>query len=94
MYSTISKPINYKNFVDTKFSKNQSILEYILAQADDDERPYIKVRIYGKEFFGLLDSGANKTFIGGLGWELLQNLGVTLIKNSESTCTVANDSQC
>ncbi|KAJ8973694.1 hypothetical protein NQ317_015360 [Molorchus minor] len=68
---------------------------YVLAHAQGDERPYVTVSIFGKELLGLLDSGASRTIIGYNGWELLKNIG--LINLEESDCasiTVANGNTC
>lgn len=52
--------------------KNLAILNYILAQVDEGECPYVNVDILGNNFYGLLDSGANKTFMGQSGWNILK----------------------
>lgn len=68
------------------------MLNYILAQIGDGECPYVK--ILGISFYGLLDSGANKTFVNLEDWNLLKNLGVKLNKSQQISCRVANDAEC
>lgn len=48
----------------------------------------------GLNFYGLLDSGANKVFVGSKGWDRLKSLGVKLDVNGKTICTIANDSSC
>lgn len=79
--------------VSDKF-EGQVILDYILSHVGPGECPYLKVDILGQHFFGLLDSGANRIFVGSGGWEKLKNLGLTLNTNRKTTCTVASDDTC
>lgn len=74
--------------------EGQIVLDYILSHVGPGECPYLKVEILGQQFFGLLDSGANKIFVGSKGWEKLKCLGVVLDKNRRTTCTVASDDTC
>lgn len=69
------------------------ILDYILAHAKDDERPYLTVSIFGKKILALLDSGASRTILGSDGWKLLQSF-CTLNKTKVANCTVANGQIC
>lgn len=48
----------------------------------------------GKQLLGLLDSGTSKTIVGGKGWKLLQELGLSLTTIKNSHCTVANGDKC
>lgn len=66
------------------------ILDYILDHAQNDERPYLKVNIFGTEILGLLDSGASKTVLGGKGWAMFKTMNMPLNENKETYCTVAN----
>lgn len=59
-------------------SKQKILLDFVLAHAQGDERPYLTVTIFGRPMSGLLDSGASRTIIGSQGWGYLQALGVTL----------------
>lgn len=43
-------------------------------------RPYLKVNVLGKLYFGLLDSGVNKSFAGSEGWKRLEQLYLTMNK--------------
>lgn len=72
------------------------VLDYILAQVNDGECPYVKVTIFGREFFGLLDSGANKVFVNDCGWLILESLGMRLDHTRQVSCMVAdgNESLC
>lgn len=75
-------------------NKNLAILNYILAQVNEGECPYVNVDILGNNFYGLLDSGANKTFMGQSGWNILRNAGIKLDKSRNISCKVANDDSC
>lgn len=68
---------------------HEVVLNYILAHANNDNRPYLRVRIFGKEFLGLLDSGANRTILGEEGWEALKHI-CKLNLNCQQDCIVAN----
>lgn len=68
------------------------LLDYVLAHAKNDERPYLQVEIYGKSFLGLLDSGASRTILGAAGWKSLGSL-CELVPTA-SYCTVANGQTC
>lgn len=81
------------NSSDLNF-KDRIVLDYVLAHVGPGECPYLKVNILGLEFYGLLDSGANKVFVGEKGWIKLKNLGVKLDPNRTATCTVANNETC
>ncbi|KAJ8970821.1 hypothetical protein NQ314_001012, partial [Rhamnusium bicolor] len=60
-----------------------------------DERPYLDIKILGREVKALLDSGASKTIAGHAGWKLLRELGLKLFTESKAThCTVANNQSC
>lgn len=69
--------------------KNKAILDFILASARDDERPYLEVEIFGKKILGLLDSGASATILGGPGWELFKSSNLSFSGNITS-CVMAN----
>lgn len=73
--------------------KNKAILDYIIAHAKADERPYLSVTILGKKFLGLLDSGASRTILGDYGWRILQPL-CKLNTSQANKCTVANRQTC
>lgn len=72
----------------------QPILDYILDHAVDDERPYLKVKVFGLEILGLLDSGASRTIIGSTGWKLIQSLGFLIDSSKRTNCRVANGQIC
>uniref|UniRef100_A0A1Y1NGJ5 RNA-directed DNA polymerase n=1 Tax=Photinus pyralis TaxID=7054 RepID=A0A1Y1NGJ5_PHOPY len=75
-------------------SKDKIILDYIIAQGNKNECPYININILGKTFLGLLDSGANKTLINEYTWNILQSLNCKLDASRSTICTVANNDQC
>lgn len=70
------------------------LLDFILAHAQKDERPYLRVCVMGVSMLGLLDSGATNTILGEKGWELLRPLGLILNVADTSSCTVANGACC
>lgn len=49
---------------NNEFDKYEVVLDYILSQVGSCECPYVKVNIRGRNISGLLDSGANCTFMG------------------------------
>nr|CAI5822920.1 unnamed protein product [Callosobruchus analis] len=69
------------------------LIDYILAHAKYDERPYLSVDILGLSFLGLLDSGAFKTVLGGSGWKQLAS-SLQLDESVSKHCTVANGEKC
>nr|CAI5855798.1 unnamed protein product [Callosobruchus analis] len=73
--------------------EHKVLLDYILAHAKDDERPYLSVDILGLSFLGLLDSGASKTVLGGSGWKQLAS-SLQLDESVSKHCTVANGEKC
>ncbi|KAG5866197.1 hypothetical protein JTB14_031867 [Gonioctena quinquepunctata] len=52
-------------------------LDFVLDNAIDDERPYLRVDILGKTLMGLLTLGL-RTILGGKGFELIEDLGLVL----------------
>lgn len=72
----------------------QFILDYILQNANPDERPYLQVSIFDKKILGLLDTGATRTVLGRKGWSLLSGLGICLNKCDPIVVKVANGSSC
>lgn len=69
-------------------------LDYILANMVGDERPYLQCKIFGVEFLGLLDSGASRTILGGLGFEKFKEFGLKLHPNEVKSCGVADGTEC
>lgn len=69
------------------------LLDYVLAHAKGDTRPYLNIKIYDCKLLGLLDSGATNTVLGGPGWDLLKSS--CIVKPSEQTsCVVASGQTC
>lgn len=80
--------------VATSVNQLRCLLNYILDNAKNDERPHLEVTILGHKFLGLLDSGASRTILGKSGWHVIKNLGLPLNKSKTITCTVANGQKC
>lgn len=73
--------------------KTKIIVDYILSQIENDNRPYLQVEILGTEMLGLLDSGSCNSILGNKGWQIFNTLGLPLeAKNMK--CTVANGQTC
>lgn len=70
------------------------MLDFIISHADGDNRPYLKVDIFGKQILGLLDSGASRTIMGSPGWKLLRDLGLKVNLENSPSCFVANGQNC
>lgn len=81
-----------ENQVD--LDRTRLILDFVLAHAHGDERPYVNVSIFGRTLTGLLDSGSNRTLVGGRGWERLQSVGKFLLEKKPLQVTVANGERC
>lgn len=79
---------------EVSVNKFSAVIDYILDHAVDDERPYLKVEVFGRVLLGLLDSGASRTILGGRGLAAIQDLGLPLDKSKITTCTVANGNRC
>ena len=91
--SSNSTPTSNNTSLYSSF-KEKHVLDYILSHGEPGECPYLKVKILGQNFFGLLDSGANRIFVGSLGWEKLKSLGLDLDRSRSTTCTVASNETC
>ncbi|KAK3928366.1 DNA damage-inducible protein 1 [Frankliniella fusca] len=75
---------------------------------DGDGRMYMPIEIHGRDFSGLLDSGANRSivgrrgwaklsdvsFMGGAEWDRLKEEGVTLSESAVTAVRVANGERC
>jgi hypothetical protein len=84
---------HFTNFITERkniFSKNKTLLDYVLEQSKTDERPFVHIEIMGYKMLALLDSGANRTILGGTGWEILSTIGLIPDKHRRPQCTVAN----
>ncbi|KAG5870186.1 hypothetical protein JTB14_032478 [Gonioctena quinquepunctata] len=71
----------------------QPVLDFILDNAENDERPYLEVEILGRSILGLLDSGASATILGIRGWKMVKDF-VELDISQKISCTVANGEVC
>ncbi|KAJ8959565.1 hypothetical protein NQ314_006214 [Rhamnusium bicolor] len=85
-------------YVDPSTSTNkfQPILDFILDHAQNDQRPYLKVSVFGRTLLvlGLLDSGASSTILGSKGWQLMRDLNIPLDMSRKVKCTIANGQSC
>jgi hypothetical protein len=73
--------------------RTRIIPDYVPSHLHGDERPYLKVKNMGTPILGLLDSGATRTVVGGVGWRKLQNLDLPL-QSSVLDYTVADGRVC
>lgn len=62
LFSVVSDPTNL-------LYRNRILLDFILAHAKGDQRPYLRVQILGLSALALLDSGALRTVVGAKGKE-------------------------
>lgn len=69
-------------------------LSAIDFEVGKDGRMYLPVELYGKIYYGLLDSGATVTVMGRKGWAILQRLGVQLAPSWYEAVKVANGQRC
>lgn len=67
-------------------------VNYVFSQRAEDVRPHLEIEIFGKRIVSLLDSGATRSIIGKSGWEILQDLGVTVDNELSTECFVADGS--
>lgn len=82
------------NRADRETVSYRHVLDFVLSHAYGDERPYVKVSIFGKSILGLLDSGSNSTLIGGKGWDILKSIGLVSLEKCVMQVTVANGQKC
>jgi hypothetical protein len=71
----------------------KSTLDYLFAITKGNECPKLTVSVYGCEFTALLDSGANRVFVGLTGWDKLRALGFKLHPTGIECCTLASASE-
>lgn len=74
-------------------NKTKIIIDYILSQTENDNRPYLQVDILGTDILGLLDSGSSRSILGQKGWNIFRDLGLH-IETKQTKCTVANGQTC
>lgn len=75
---------------DTALKRTQIILDYVLSNSGNDKRPYLEVKILGRKFLCLLDSGASVTTAGNKAYRSLLQLGLRLEKTKDRVCKVAD----
>lgn len=75
---------------DTALERNQIVLDYVLSNLGNDQRPYLEIQILGRKFLCLLDSGASVTTAGDKAYESLLQLGLPLQKTEGRVCRVAD----
>ncbi|KAG5892674.1 hypothetical protein JTB14_004871 [Gonioctena quinquepunctata] len=44
----------------------------VFVPTKDDNRPYLKINIFDNDFVGLLDSGSNRSIVGGSGLDVIE----------------------
>ncbi|XP_046686615.1 uncharacterized protein LOC124372281 [Homalodisca vitripennis] len=66
------------NYFGSLKDKDSPIINYVLQTYQKDPRPYLKVRVLGREITALLDSGASRTFLGGKGLWILREFPTKL----------------
>lgn len=69
-------------------------LDFVFAHAGNDERTFLRVKVFGIEMLGLLDSGATRTILGTRGLEVLDSLKIKLQDACIKDCKVANGPSC
>lgn len=62
--------------------ESKPAIDYLLEQQQDDPRPYLQIRVFGKEILALLDSGASQTFLGEKGLWILEQFPAQLRDSS------------
>lgn len=70
------------------------VLDFVLANVKNDERPYLNVDVLGREVLGLLDTGASRTIVGQEGFKLIESLGLKLKPSIVDSCNVADGKRC
>lgn len=96
--SRSGRTLNLIKELSTRNDHSQSeigtVLDYVLASVNEDERPYLTISIFGVDFLGLLDSGASRTVLGSKGYALFKRFNLTLQPSDVLTCNVANGQSC
>lgn len=59
-----------------------------------DGRLYLDLTIYGKQFYGFLDSGATHTIIGEKAWPRLEAMGLKLLKSGHKSVRQGRSGDC
>lgn len=63
---------------DSQIPFEKPIIDYLIHSYQNDPRPYLKVRVFGREIMALLDSGASQTFLGEKGLWIFQQFPARL----------------
>lgn len=74
--------------------KNLTIVDYLLSQLGDDERPYLEIKVFDKVILGLLDSGASRSVLNREGYDLIKEFGLEIDYKDRISCVVANGDRC
>lgn len=82
------------NSSHTSFNKFIALIDYVIAHAEGDQRPYLEVSVLGRTLLGLLDSGSSATLISEAGLRTFLDLGLKLNRTKQIKCTVANGNTC
>lgn len=62
----------------------------VLVEKENDNRPYVSIQIFGRSVVALLDSGANRSVIGGNGTYLLELFNLQVQCCCEQTISTAD----
>lgn len=71
-------------------SNPEEIFEIFDCAAAEDERLYVDLTIYEKNFTALVDSGASKSIVGGRSWDILRRAHVRLSPSHHKFAKVAD----
>lgn len=63
--------------------QNIPAVNYVIHSHEKDHRPYLRVRVFGREITALLDSGSSQTFLGGQGMWILKEFPARLQRTSD-----------
>lgn len=64
--------------VSSQINQETPNINYLLHSHQADNRPYLKIRVFGREIMALLDSGASQTFLGEKGLWILEQFPTRL----------------
>lgn len=71
----------------------KSNLSPLLANVENDSRPYIKVKIFNEVHLALIDTGANNSVVGKIGNYWIKKYGLTLHESPFQNIMVADDTR-
>ncbi|KAK9731640.1 hypothetical protein QE152_g13443 [Popillia japonica] len=77
-------------FYLNNLNKNKDVISPMFVNVPQDSRPYIRLRILGREVVALLDSGASQSILGRDGIRMIKDLKLTLNKVCHRQVTTAD----